>query len=217
MDVMPTMDQQTSLGGARLVPRPADWLKGPLSENPQASYYRARYYDASVGRFVAEDPVGFDADPNFYRYVRNNPTIFIDPTGLQIPGMADGTLPPDPRTNTIVCDGHGHIRVQIGFPETLGDGSPKAIQCLIGCARVHEQSHLGDALAANPKVCKGQAKGRIVASEPPAVRASEVRADDAELDCLRNELDHGCKGCGAIILDRITEVESHRAFNKKPN
>jgi len=182
------------------------------------SYYRARYYDASVGRFVAEDPVGFDADPNFYRYVRNNPTIFIDPAGLQIPGMADGTLPPDPRANTIVCDGHGHIRVQIGFPETLGDGSPKAIQCLIGCARVHEESHRADALASNPKVCKGKGlKGRIVASEPPATRASEVRADDAELDCLRNELDHGCKGCGPIILERVTEVENHRAFNKKPN
>lgn len=180
----------------------------------EASYYRARYYDPSIGRFTAEDPAGFDAEPNVYRYVLNNPNIFIDPTGLQIPGMASGTLPPDPRKNTIKCDGHGHITVQIGFPQTLGDGSAKAIQCLIGCAREHEESHRQDALAANPKVCNGQAPGRIVASTPQANRASEVRADDAELSCLRDELDHGCKGCGPIVLDRITEVEAHRAFNK---
>jgi RHS repeat-associated protein len=35
-------------------------------------YYRARYYDPSVGRFVGEDPIGFGGlDPNLYRYVTN--------------------------------------------------------------------------------------------------------------------------------------------------
>jgi RHS repeat-associated protein len=45
-------------------------------------YYRARYYDANVGRFIGEDPWGFDAGTNFYRYVRNSPIIFNDPAGL---------------------------------------------------------------------------------------------------------------------------------------
>jgi RHS repeat-associated protein len=37
-------------------------------------YYRARYYDASIGRFIGEDPVGFGAgDTNLYRYVGNRP------------------------------------------------------------------------------------------------------------------------------------------------
>jgi RHS repeat-associated protein len=46
-------------------------------------YYRARYYDPKVGRFLSEDPIGFDSrDPNFYEYVRNNPVNMIDPTGL---------------------------------------------------------------------------------------------------------------------------------------
>ncbi len=47
-------------------------------------YYRARYYDPAVGRFVSEDPIGFLAgDANLTRYVGNGPTLSIDPMGLQ--------------------------------------------------------------------------------------------------------------------------------------
>jgi RHS repeat-associated protein len=45
-------------------------------------YYRAQYYDANVGRFIGEDPLGFGAgDGNLTRYVFNSPTNFIDQTG----------------------------------------------------------------------------------------------------------------------------------------
>jgi RHS repeat-associated protein len=45
-------------------------------------YYRARYYDSQIGRFLNEDPSEFGAGPNFYRYVNNNPVSLYDPTGL---------------------------------------------------------------------------------------------------------------------------------------
>jgi RHS repeat-associated protein len=45
-------------------------------------YYRARYYDPSIGRFISEDPAGYNAGMNVYRYVRNNPLLFVDPLGL---------------------------------------------------------------------------------------------------------------------------------------
>jgi len=44
--------------------------------------YRARYYDQTVGRFISQDPAGYKAGMNVYRYVRNNPGIFVDPSGL---------------------------------------------------------------------------------------------------------------------------------------
>jgi len=47
-------------------------------------FYRARYYDPAIGRFLAEDPVGFEAGPNLYSYVGNNPLVFTDPDGLDI-------------------------------------------------------------------------------------------------------------------------------------
>jgi len=46
-------------------------------------YYRARYYDPQAGRFISEDPIGFEGGPNFYNYVDNDPTDYEDPLGRQ--------------------------------------------------------------------------------------------------------------------------------------
>jgi len=47
-------------------------------------YYRARYYDPEIGRFISEDPLGFGAgDVNFYAFVGNNPVNGNDPMGLE--------------------------------------------------------------------------------------------------------------------------------------
>jgi RHS repeat-associated protein len=45
-------------------------------------YYRARYYNVQLGRFISEDPAGFAGGQNFYAYAKNRPTNLIDPTGL---------------------------------------------------------------------------------------------------------------------------------------
>jgi RHS repeat-associated protein len=45
-------------------------------------YYRARYYDTSVGRFISEDPVRYLGGPNFYAYAQNNTPGLADPLGL---------------------------------------------------------------------------------------------------------------------------------------
>ena len=47
-------------------------------------FYRARYYDASIGQFISEDPLGLSAgDANTRRYVANNPLTGTDPFGLK--------------------------------------------------------------------------------------------------------------------------------------
>ena len=54
-------------------------------------YYRARYYDPSIARFLSEDPIrGWYGQANFYAYVGNSPTNYVDPFGLD-----SSTKPPD--------------------------------------------------------------------------------------------------------------------------
>ncbi|MBQ6697885.1 MAG: RHS repeat-associated core domain-containing protein, partial [Oscillospiraceae bacterium] len=43
-------------------------------------YLRARYYDPSIGRFTAEDPIRDGT--NWYVYCNNNPVMYVDPWGL---------------------------------------------------------------------------------------------------------------------------------------
>lgn len=45
-------------------------------------YYRARYYEPRLGRFLTTDPIRRVADPHLYAYVGNNPINYVDPLGL---------------------------------------------------------------------------------------------------------------------------------------
>ena len=56
-------------------------------------YYRARYYDPKIGRFITQDPIGFAGGVNLYTYVNNNPVRYADPLGLQAK-MGDFALNP---------------------------------------------------------------------------------------------------------------------------
>src|SRR5438046_4435459 len=50
-------------------------------------FNRARYYDVTTGRWISQDPLGFDAgDSNLYRYVTNDPTTHSDPSGQEVLG-----------------------------------------------------------------------------------------------------------------------------------
>ena len=79
-------------------------------------YFGARYYASNIaGRFLTPDPSGLSyADPNdpqslnLYAYVRNNPLIFTDPTGMDCvfasdagKGIVDGNS--DANSNSGAC------------------------------------------------------------------------------------------------------------------
>ncbi len=58
-------------------------------------YLRARYYDATTGRFLAKDPSGFIDGSNLYQYAHDNPTTLSDPSGRVVwwvPGAVGATV-----------------------------------------------------------------------------------------------------------------------------
>ena len=69
-------------------------------------YLRARYYDPSIGRFMAEDPVKDGL--NWYAYCAGNPVMMVDPSGL-----APGDLYLD--IDDVVKDFLLYLRDEIGW------------------------------------------------------------------------------------------------------
>jgi RHS repeat-associated protein len=93
-------------------------------------YYRTRYYDPRVARFVSEDPIAFGGGgPNLYAYVSDNPVSYRDALGLcRDPGgsgvryCVDAYIP----GVTVVGAGKGDWR----GPEANGDGTFRVRQSI---------------------------------------------------------------------------------------
>jgi RHS repeat-associated protein len=69
-------------------------------------YYRARYYDPSIGRFISRDPAGMPDGVNRYAYVSSNPVSFNDPSGKCIGPL----IPLCPEMLTLAMEGFNALR-----------------------------------------------------------------------------------------------------------
>ena len=70
-------------------------------------YYRARYYDPYLGRFISEDPIRFRGGIDFYGYVLNNPVNLSDPRGHAPCNGGDCTKVAPLPSNSSACDNYG--------------------------------------------------------------------------------------------------------------
>jgi RHS repeat-associated protein len=88
MRILSTSWPVPGAGGPRFAERSAANLgAGTMQADmpmTDAVYYRARYYDPNIGRFISEDPLRFLSGKNNYVYVLNRPLIAKDPSGLFI-------------------------------------------------------------------------------------------------------------------------------------
>lgn len=72
--------KQTGSSGSLI--NPFRYTSRELDTETNVYYYRARYYDPVIGRFLREDAIGNDEGDNLYAYVGNSPIDLRDPTGL---------------------------------------------------------------------------------------------------------------------------------------
>ncbi|MCE7958547.1 MAG: RHS repeat protein [Acidobacteria bacterium ACB2] len=83
-------------------------------------FYRARYYQPSVGRFTQEDPIPLRGGAASYSYVGGDPLGWVDPLGLR--RVIIGTIPgPNGQPVPIYADSDTRSSASIGGPT---DNSP---------------------------------------------------------------------------------------------
>jgi len=72
----------------------------------QLYYYRSRYYDPSLSRFVSEDPIGLNGGINTFAYAGGDPVNRVDPFGTSIKDYVNG-FPCIPKTDGSCMAGSG--------------------------------------------------------------------------------------------------------------
>jgi RHS repeat-associated protein len=172
-------------------------------------YYRARYYDQNIGRFISEDPIGFEAgDTNIYRYVGNSPTNANDPSGLILDTLLDiGFIAYDTyrlfKDNVFGnCDNLGENLLALGadaagalIPFATGGGAAvragKAANQAIDAARAAERAAdaakgLNQAADAAKSLDRAGDAVKVVDREADALRAAERTGADRPYSHLQD-------------------------------
>jgi hypothetical protein len=75
---------------------------------------------------------------------------------------------------------------------------------------VHEQKHIDDLNKMNSSICRVATPGQPIRPPKSMADQMEVRAYDAEINCLNKKLSGAECPCKGPLQDRINEVTNYR-------
>ncbi len=196
-----------------------------LNGGVHLSYFGARYYDPSLGRFLQIDPQPFDPNSihsfNRYAYGNNNPYKFTDPDGrtplwvpmaLHIGGGAVFGGASAAAFNAVTqyyMTGHVELKGIGGVFDAMGEGAQ--IGAILGPAYAGYAGSVRGAAVVEGSVSAGSRLGipggpKIGASGGPG--AGKVFAEDIK-DAARTEAGNVCVFCGTPTTRQPGPTQSH--------
>ncbi|MDZ7617491.1 MAG: RHS repeat-associated core domain-containing protein [Patescibacteria group bacterium] len=152
-------------------------------------YYRARMYDAELGRFVSRDPIGQNAGSrNVYQYVRSFAVGSVDPLGLSDAPWFE-VLPPDVRFPPVHIDPPsipGLLLPAFPFPRYRG-GHPLQFPTTV-CSKFKERYE-----TEKERYKKGQEAPAV--KDPKSWNSRKVWEDPAVKELMRCNVNVFCGNC----------------------
>jgi RHS repeat-associated protein len=193
-------------------------------------YFGARYYSNALGRFITPDwaekaaavPYAEFADPqslNLYTYVRNIPTVRLDPDGHYWIGAAD----PDLCKEVYVCDGQVHTTenkdgskdsYQAPPPTTKTDKDdnekPKSITTTTTVTTQHLNAHGDNTSTVTTTTVTRQridAHGHVGRAREVSTEVKPLNADDPHAESMREQvLSFGQRPGSELLGDVIKKL-----------
>lgn len=109
-------------------------------------YYRHRYYDAELGRFLAHDFIGFEeSEWNLYEYAASAPTVYVDPAGLACwlsTTLQSVTEEKDANGDVIGCVLKYKYNPKVQTKTIAGKSCPKDCEAVADCSDIPKLDEL---------------------------------------------------------------------------
>jgi RHS repeat-associated protein len=165
-----------------------------LESNLNQNYFRS--YDPKQGRYTQSDPIGLDGGWNKFAYANVAPTMFTDPTGLQVPGswntILRGIPSPIDAANTVVTNLE-EIR-RTGHRDFPGEGNSDMRHCVASCLTADQYGVALGRTAGTVNELQGLIRwdipnlvDRITGDSPWAFQTADLAANEKGFSCSKNQ------------------------------
>jgi hypothetical protein len=151
--------------------------------------YRARYYNATLQRFISEDPLELSGgDANFYVYDGNDPVDYIDPSGTD-------------KKKKLLCSADAALNFGLGF--VPGYNAVKFVGDLAGVDFHPLESYFGDSPGVTADPAQFQAGAGVADAYKTFFAKPAFAAAEPKTGSRRPELPYIARTAGQVPIHAV--------------